>query len=65
LSIEIDLIYAAMRFDGKVPEASGELRDGIGRRYLSAGRIISMDFGMAIIGMGVPFALRFWGVVLW
>ncbi len=45
--------------------ATGETKGRIGNKFISVSRWIQLIFGMAIIGIGIVFALRFWGVNLW
>jgi cytochrome c-type biogenesis protein len=45
--------------------ATGALKGRIGNRYVSAGGWMQLGFGIAIIAIGVVFALRYAGILLW
>jgi cytochrome c-type biogenesis protein len=45
--------------------ATGETKGRIGNKFVSASKWIQMVFGVAIIVVGIIFALRFWGFLLW
>lgn len=45
--------------------ATGETKGRIGNKFISASKWIQMVFGVAIIVVGIIFALRFWGFNLW
>ena len=45
--------------------ATGETKGRIGNKFISASKWIQMVFGIAIIVIGIIFALRFWGFNLW
>lgn len=45
--------------------ATGELKGRVGRSYVSAGAWIKWGFGLAIIAIGMAFALRYIGIYLW
>ncbi len=45
--------------------ATGETKGRIGNKFISVSKWIQMVFGIAIIVVGIIFALRFWGFNLW
>ncbi len=45
--------------------ASSELKGKLGNRYINAGRWIQPLFGLAIIAIGIIFAIRYFGIEIW
>ena len=45
--------------------ATGEAKERMSRKYAGAGRRIQLVFGLAVIAIGVIFALRFIDFRLW
>ncbi len=45
--------------------ASSELKGKLGNKYMNAGRWIQPLFGLAIIAIGMIFAIRYFGIEMW